>query len=115
VASLPRINSEDWDALTWWLCETLFSQASLSTEHNERGEGVSLQTLKATVHKRDVDRLKKRLHELTLLELIRVQDDAHGQKRYVFDKVQLNRYAHRADVQPVAERLQALDALDTDD
>ncbi len=106
--SLPRLNSEDWDKLTWQICELLYVKAVQDKLNEVESDGFATQELKPYLHKRDVDRLKKRLHELVMLELVQAKEDAHGQKRYVFDLYQLNRYEDREDVVPVAERLGCL-------
>ena len=106
--SLPRLNSEDWDKLTWQICERLYVKAMQDKLNEVESDGFATQELKPYLHKRDVDRLKKRLHELVMLELVQAKEDAHGQKRYVFDLYQLNRYADRDDVVPVFERLKDL-------
>jgi hypothetical protein len=106
--SLPRLNSEDWDKLTWQICELLYVKAVQDKLNEVESDGLATQELKPYLHKRDVDRLKKRLHELVMLELVQAKEDAHGQKRYVFDLYQLNRYQDRDDVVPVFERLNGL-------
>jgi hypothetical protein len=40
--------------------------------------------------------------------LLQAKEDNHGQKRYIFDLYQLNRYQDREDVLPVFERLNDL-------
>jgi len=106
--SLPRLNSEDWDKLTWQICERLYVKSMQDKLNEVKSEGFSTQELKPYFHKRDVDRLKKRLQELVMLELVQAKEDNHGQKRYVFDWYQLNRYADREDVVPVLQRLNGL-------
>ncbi len=103
--SLPRLSSEEWDKLTWQLCELLYVKAIDDTMHEREQSGYSSQEFKPYLHKRDVERFKKRLNELIMWGLIQAKEDAHGQKRYVFDLYQLNRYQERDDVMPVFERL----------
>ena len=106
--SLPRLNSEDWDKLTWQICELLYVKAVQDGLDEVESSGFATQDFKPHLHKRDVDRFKKRLHELVMLELLQAKEDNHGQKRYIFDLYQLNRYQDREDVLPVFERLNDL-------
>jgi hypothetical protein len=106
--SLPRLNSEDWDKLTWQICELLYVKAVQDGLDQAESSGFAAQDFKPHLHKRDVDRFKKRLHELVMLELLQAKEDNHGQKRYIFDLYQLKRYQDREDVLPVFERLNDL-------
>ncbi len=106
--SLPRLNSEDWDKLTWQICELLYVKAVQDGLDEVDSSGFATQEFKPHLHKRDVDRFKKRLHELVMLDLVQAKEDNHGQKRYIFDLYQLNRYQDREDVVPVFERLNGL-------
>ena len=106
--SLPRLNSEDWDKLTWQICERLYVKAVQDGLDEVDSCGFATQDFKPHLHKRDIDRFKKRLHELVMLDLVQAKEDNHGQKRYIFDLYQLNRYQDRDDVSPVFERLNGL-------
>ena len=56
--SLPRLNSEDWDKLTWQICERLYVKAMQDKLNEVESDGFATQELKPYLHKRDVDRLK---------------------------------------------------------
>jgi hypothetical protein len=113
--SLPRLNSEDWDKLTWQICELLYVKAVQDGLDEVDSSGFASQEFKPHLHKRDVDRFKKRLHELVILDLVQAKEDHHGQKRYIFDLYQLNRYQDRKDVVPVFERLNGLHGDEAED
>jgi hypothetical protein len=99
------IDIDDWDALMQAAAKVVYVQARADEKLGKPLTGLTIQEIGKKLPKKDTGRIKNRLQELHLSNLLQIREDM-GQKRYAFDLFQIKQYGHRDDIAEMVEFLE---------
>ena len=97
MSAPSKIDMDDWDALMQATARVVYVQACADEALGQPLNGLTIQDISKKLPKKDTGKIKKRLQELHLWNLLQIREDM-GQKRYAFDLFQIKQYGHRDDI-----------------